>query len=36
MRKKLMTMVENDYMWGNAHDIGDVPLVLVDRFSTIF
>ena len=28
---KIIGVLENDYIWGNAHDIGDVPSVLVER-----
>ena len=33
---KIIGVLENDYIWGNAHDIGDVPSVLVERLQHYF
>jgi len=33
---KLIAVLENDYMWGTARDISDVPKVLVERLQHYF
>jgi inorganic pyrophosphatase len=33
---KLISVLENDYVWGNARTIGDVPGVLVERLQHYF
>jgi inorganic pyrophosphatase len=33
---KIISVLENDYVWGHARDIGDVPSVLVERLQHYF
>jgi inorganic pyrophosphatase len=33
---KIVAVLENDYVWGNARDISDLPPVLVERLSHYF
>jgi len=33
---KIIAVLENDYVWGTARDIGDVPPVLVERLQHYF
>jgi len=33
---KIISVLENDYVWGDARDIGDVPSVLVERLQHYF
>ena len=33
---KLISVLENDYVWGDARDVGDVPSVLVERLQHYF
>lgn len=33
---KIITVLENDYVWGEARDISDVPGVLVERLQHYF
>lgn len=33
---KIVSVLENDYVWGNARDIHDVPAVLVERLQHYF
>jgi len=33
---KIVAVLENDYMWGAARDIGDVPPVLIERLQHYF
>jgi inorganic pyrophosphatase len=33
---KIISVLENDYVWGGARDIGDVPSVLVERLQHYF
>jgi inorganic pyrophosphatase len=33
---KIISVLENDYVWGTARDIGDVPPVLVERLQHYF
>jgi inorganic pyrophosphatase len=33
---KIISVLENDYVWGAARDIGDVPAVLVERLQHYF
>ncbi len=33
---KIIGVLENDHIWGSAHDIGDVPSVLVERLQHYF
>ena len=33
---KIISVLENDYMWGGARNIGDVPSVLVERLQHYF
>ncbi len=33
---KIIGVLENDYVWGGARDIGDVPAVLVERLQHYF
>ena len=33
---KIISVLENDYVWGAARDISDVPAVLVERLQHYF
>lgn len=33
---KILAVLENDYVWGEARDIGDVPAVLIERVQHYF
>lgn len=33
---KIISVLENDYVWGNARDITDVPAVLIERLQHYF
>jgi inorganic pyrophosphatase len=33
---KIISVLENDYVWGAARDVGDVPAVLVERLQHYF
>lgn len=33
---KIVAVLENDYVWGEARDVGDVPSVLVERLQHYF
>ncbi|MGH7712513.1 MAG: inorganic pyrophosphatase [Gemmatimonadaceae bacterium] len=33
---KIVAVLENDYMWGAARDIGDIPPVLIERLQHYF
>ncbi len=33
---KIVSVLENDYMWGTARDISDVPAVLIERLQHYF
>src|SRR6185436_1248830 len=33
---KIISVLENDYMWGQARDVGDVPAVLIERLEHYF
>ena len=33
---KLISVLDGDYIWGNARDIGDVPAVLIERLQHYF
>ena len=33
---KIISVLENDYVWGDARDIGDVPAILVERLQHYF
>jgi inorganic pyrophosphatase len=33
---KIISVLENDYVWGDARDVGDVPSVLVERLQHYF
>ena len=33
---KIIAVLDNDYVWGNAHDLADIPDVLVERLSHYF
>jgi inorganic pyrophosphatase len=33
---KIIAVLENDYVWGAARDIGDIPPVLIERLQHYF
>ena len=33
---KIISVLDGDYMWGNARDISDVPAVLIERLQHYF
>ena len=33
---KIISVLENDYVWGEARDISDVPSVLIERLQHYF